>query len=74
MFDREFVDNSISVRVTQKFFRVIFLQDVLKQMFELLGNNFLKKDEFTDYLTTILKNKRKVRPTSVEPSLIESVD
>jgi hypothetical protein len=30
MFDREFVDNSISVKVSQKFFRVIFLQDVLK--------------------------------------------
>ena len=49
MFDREFVDNSISVKVSQKFFRVVFLQDVLKQMFELLENNFLKKDEFTDH-------------------------
>ena len=50
MFDREFVDNSISVKVSQKFVRVVFLQDVLKQMFELLENNFLKKDEFTDHL------------------------
>lgn len=74
MFDREFVDNSISVKVSQKFFRVIFLQDVLKQMFELLENNFLKKDDFTDHFETIIKNKRKVRPTTVEGSLLESVN
>ena len=74
MFDREFVDNSISVKVSQKFFRVIFLQDVLKQMFELLENNFLKKDDFTDHFETIIKNKRKVKPTTVEGSLLESVN
>lgn len=74
MFDREFVDNSIRVKVSQKLFRVVFLQDVLKQMFELLDNNFLKKDDFTDHFETIINNKRKVRQTTAEGSLLESVD
>jgi hypothetical protein len=65
MFDQDFVDNSISVKVTQKFFRVVFLQDVLKKMFELLENNFLKKDDFSEYFDQTINNKRKVRATEI---------
>ncbi len=65
MFDPDFVDNSISVKVTQKFFRVVFLQDVLKKMFELLENNFLKKDDFSEYFDQTINNKRKVRATEI---------
>jgi hypothetical protein len=50
----------MSVQVSQKFFRVVLLQAVLKQMFELLDSNITKLDDFTDHFIMALKNKRMV--------------
>lgn len=60
MFDPAFVDTSISVKVTQRFFRVIFLQEVLKNLFDLLDNNITRQDEFSAHFTRSINNKRVV--------------
>lgn len=44
MFDPEFVDSSISVKVSQKLFRVVIMQTVMQEMFGLLDNNIKKQD------------------------------
>jgi len=72
MFDPSFVDTSLSVRVTQKFFQVMFLQVVLQQMFELLENNFIKKDAFTDHFEVVLKNKRLVSVRKTEQVAVDA--
>ena len=58
IFDLKLVDSSITVSVEQKLFKLVFIQNVLTKSFELLENNFTKKDEFSDHFDVVLKNKR----------------
>jgi hypothetical protein len=66
LFNPALIDTSVSVKVTQKFFRVVLVQDVLNQVFDSLEHNIIKRDAHSEHFELVLKNKKLIHKTEPE--------